>query len=197
MFCLDRLLTLLPKTSENNRVKCNRNISLFLYFLLSNDYKGPSWSWSWSYGSWIYNYLCNQCLSPLTLWVRIPLRRGVLDTTLCDKVCQWLMAGWWFSPSTPVSSTDKTDHHDITKILLKVVFSTIKQTNKQTIKWLENLRLKYWKKFKGIKIMLVVYMYLFYVSNWHFVCICITLYNLVSSGNLLESFYAHHGYLKV
>jgi hypothetical protein len=28
-------------------------------------------SWSWSYGSWIYNYLCHQCLSPLTLWVRI------------------------------------------------------------------------------------------------------------------------------
>ena len=24
-------------------------------------------SWSWSYGSWIYNYLCNQCISPLTL----------------------------------------------------------------------------------------------------------------------------------
>jgi len=22
-------------------------------------------SWSWSYGSWIYNYLCNQCISPL------------------------------------------------------------------------------------------------------------------------------------
>ena len=28
-------------------------------------------SWSWSYGSWIYNYLCNQCLSPLMLWVWI------------------------------------------------------------------------------------------------------------------------------
>ena len=28
---------------------------------------------SWSYGTWIYNYLCNQYLSPLTLWVRIPL----------------------------------------------------------------------------------------------------------------------------
>jgi hypothetical protein len=26
-------------------------------------------SLSWSYGSWIYNYLCNQCLSPLKLWV--------------------------------------------------------------------------------------------------------------------------------
>ena len=45
---------------------------------------------SWSYGSWIYNYLCNQCLSPLTLWVWIPLRQVVLKTTLCDKVCQWL-----------------------------------------------------------------------------------------------------------
>jgi len=30
-------------------------------------------SWSWSYGNWIYDYLCNQCLSPLKLWVRIPL----------------------------------------------------------------------------------------------------------------------------
>ena len=43
--------------------------------------RGPLWSWS--YGSWIYNYLCNQCLLLLTLWVRIPLRWVVLDTTLC------------------------------------------------------------------------------------------------------------------
>jgi len=27
-------------------------------------------SWSWSYGSWIYNYLCNRCLSQLKLWVQ-------------------------------------------------------------------------------------------------------------------------------
>jgi len=39
--------------------------------------------------SWIYNYLFNHYLSPLTLWVRILLRWGVLDITLCDKVCQW------------------------------------------------------------------------------------------------------------
>ena len=26
-------------------------------------------SWLWSYGSSIYNYLCNQCLSPLNLWI--------------------------------------------------------------------------------------------------------------------------------
>jgi hypothetical protein len=40
--------------------------------------------------------------------------------------------GWWFSWGLPVSSTNKTDCHDITEILLKVVLNTIKQTNKQT-----------------------------------------------------------------
>jgi hypothetical protein len=30
-------------------------------------------------------------------------------TILCDKVCQWLAAVWWFSLGTPVSSTNKTD----------------------------------------------------------------------------------------
>jgi len=33
------------------------------------------------------NYLCTQCLSPLTLWLWYPLRRDVLDTTLCI-ICQ-------------------------------------------------------------------------------------------------------------
>jgi hypothetical protein len=79
-------------------------------------YVGPSWSWS--YGSWIYNYLCNQCLSPLTLWVRIPFRWDILDTTLRDKICQW------FSPGTPISSTNTTDRHDIAEILFKVALST-------------------------------------------------------------------------
>jgi hypothetical protein len=32
----------------------------------------------------------------------------------------------------PISSTNKTDRHDITEILLKVVLSTIKQANKHT-----------------------------------------------------------------
>jgi hypothetical protein len=39
--------------------------------------------------------------------------QGVLDTALCDKVCQWLAAGRLFSPGTPVSPTNKTDLHDI------------------------------------------------------------------------------------
>ena len=90
---------------------------------LRNLDKGPSWSWSHS--CWIYNYLCNQCLSPLTLWVRIPLRRSVLHTTLCDNVCHWLATVRWFSPGSPVSPTNKTDSHDKTEILLKVALNTI------------------------------------------------------------------------
>ena len=50
---------------------------------------------------------------------------GVLYATLCDNVCQWLAAGCWFYPGTPVSFTNKTDRHDITEIFLKVVVNTI------------------------------------------------------------------------
>ena len=80
------------------------------------------------YASWIYNYLCNQCLSPLMLWVRISIRARC--TTLCDKVCQWLATVLWFSPGPSVSSTNKTDRQDITEILLTVALKTTKQRNK-------------------------------------------------------------------
>ena len=45
-------------------------------------------------------------------------------------ICQWLTAGRWFSPGTSVSSTNKTDRHDITEILLKVVLNTINHENR-------------------------------------------------------------------
>jgi len=57
--------------------------------------------------------------------VLIHSERGVLDTTLCDKVCQLLATGQWFSPGPPVSSANKTDRHDINEILLKMVLNTI------------------------------------------------------------------------
>jgi hypothetical protein len=37
----------------------------------------------------------------------------------------------WFSPGPPDFSTNKTDRHDITEILLKVALNTIKQINNQ------------------------------------------------------------------
>ena len=85
-------------------------------------YFGPLWL----YGSLIYNYMRNQCLSPLQLWIRI-----ILHILLCTrnnvmwKKIQWLPTGRWFSPGIPFSSTNKTDRYDIIAILLKVALSTI------------------------------------------------------------------------
>ena len=105
----------------------------YLSYNVISFFMGGREETSWSYGSWIYIYLWNQCLSPLTLWIRIPLRWGVkknvLDTTLCDKVCQWLAAGRWFSLCTPVSSTNKTNRHGMTEILLKVASNTLTHTH--------------------------------------------------------------------
>ena len=91
------------------------------FFLRFQRWRGPSWS----YGSWIYNYLCNQCLLPLMLWVRILLRQGVLNTTLCDKSLSVTCSRSGFSPGTLVSSINNIDPHDIIEILLKVALNTI------------------------------------------------------------------------
>jgi len=40
------------------------------------------------------------------------------------------VAGWWFSPGTPVSSTNKTDRQDIAEILLMVLLNTLTITIK-------------------------------------------------------------------
>ena len=68
-------------------------------------------SWPWSYGSWIYNYLCNQCLPPLMLW------NWSLSVT-CDRSV-------FFSPGPLVSSTNKTDnkHHQTNKHIFLFVKS--------------------------------------------------------------------------
>ena len=60
--------------------------------------------------------------------------RGVLDTTLCDKVCQGLAACRWVSPSASVSSTNKTDWHDIVELLLHVALNTIHPTHKTLLR---------------------------------------------------------------
>ena len=45
------------------------------------------------------------------------------------------MAGQWFSPGTPVSSNNKTDYHNITEILLKIVLNTINQPGQLSSKY--------------------------------------------------------------
>ena len=61
----------------------NQNIKNIVHSICKNR----ELLWSGWYDSWIYDYLCNKCISPLRLRVWIPLRQGVLNTTLCDQVC--------------------------------------------------------------------------------------------------------------
>ena len=85
------------------------------------------------------------CLSTAAVQFEPLSWQGVLDTTLCWKVCSWRATGRWFSPGTPVSSTNKTDHHDIAEILLKVALNTIYQTKPSSMhcRWIREINEQY------------------------------------------------------
>ena len=50
------------------------------------------------------------------------------------------MTGQWFSLGTPISSTNKTDRHDITEILLQVALNITNQQTKILISWLDTIQ---------------------------------------------------------
>jgi hypothetical protein len=87
--------------------------------------------------SWWYALIAQVVVNPTTIrsWPWQPLNQHLPFSkvwtlqehdnsfnTLKDKfwynvfVCQWLTTGRWFSPGTPVSFTNKNDHHDITEL---------------------------------------------------------------------------------
>jgi hypothetical protein len=69
VFTYDQLFFLLP--GERYRLlRASGIVDSINYLTAITTSMGPSWLWS--YGSWIYNYLCKQCLSPLKLWVWTP-----------------------------------------------------------------------------------------------------------------------------
>ena len=71
----------------------------------------------------LYNYqnLKLKTNYKIVKFVRACNRHHLLDTILCDKVSQCLATGRWFSPGPLVSSTNKTDRHIITELLLKII----------------------------------------------------------------------------
>ena len=64
----------------------------------------------------LYDVLSIRHLHITTSVVRNPAQAR--DTTLSDKFRQLFATGRWFSPGTPVSPTNKSDHHDKIEILL-------------------------------------------------------------------------------
>jgi hypothetical protein len=93
------------KLSIDCKYRSNTNLWISVSLTAFRDWKITTChvSLMWSYGSCIYNYLCNWCPSPLMLWVRFPSRARC--TALCDTVCQWLVAGGWFSQSMSIPAT--------------------------------------------------------------------------------------------
>ena len=86
-------------------------------------------SWSGLYGGWIYNYSCNQFLSPLKLWVRTPFverctRYNIMWYSLsvtCDRSVVFSgYSGFLHQSNWP--PCDKSE------ILLTVELNTINQT---------------------------------------------------------------------
>ena len=92
--------------------------------------------WSRSYGSWINNYLCNQCLSPLVLLVRISIKarsRGVQHYVIKCVSDLRQVGGFFLVPRFPPQiKLTAMIYTNVAEILLNVALNTIKQTNKQT-----------------------------------------------------------------
>ena len=93
---------LFPSNFNNNQINMkhlsniHHNIADILLKSALNTNQSINQGSSWSYGSWIYNYICNQYLSPLMLRVRNPFRRGVLIQHYVIKFVSDLLQGGGF-----------------------------------------------------------------------------------------------------
>jgi hypothetical protein len=96
--------------------KAKYHANLYNFFFIDNVFREVVLLFSWALFSCIFMQFesCSENMYSIQQYV--------------IKVCQWLAAGWWFSPGTPVSSTNKPDRYDIAELLLKVALDTITLT---------------------------------------------------------------------
>ena len=123
------LMKIIPSKRRAHWIRYTRfyyNLCIKSQFFCLCFYNFSITFWNCSDCGIFFLHFITSCFPDYMVW--ISFRRGVLNTTLCDKVCQWLTIGRWFSPGTLASSTNKTDHHDIAEILLKVALNTITLT---------------------------------------------------------------------
>ena len=96
---------------QNTNQKCSSIVLLLFRIFLT----GLSWPW-------LYVFLQLPLQSVHMITTKVVSSNDVHGevvfdiTTLCDKVCQWLVTDQWFYLGTMVSSINKTDRHDITEI---------------------------------------------------------------------------------
>jgi hypothetical protein len=129
---------------------------------------------------WLHLILC-------TLFVFIHMSVGVLDTTLCDYVCQWLAADLWFSPGTLVTSTNKTDCHDIIEILLKVKSKYHMTTMAPFIfKWMVLAQ-------RSNLILFGICCIIFYIVFFIWQSIIIWLHLILCTGSNIKGYYGKNG----
>ena len=99
----------------------------------------------------------------------VAITTKVVSSNTAQARCQWLAAGMWFSPDTPVFSKNKTDRHDITEILLKVALNTINQTKPNIMLTKNHIPPKYWflnQLTRSEKLVFhILYFFIYYLSD--------------------------------
>ena len=76
--------------------------SFMIFYLVSSCLWHQDASWTWSYSSWIYNYLCNQSLSPLILYsIQLYVIKFVSGLWQVGSLCRVL----WFPPPIKLTAT--------------------------------------------------------------------------------------------
>jgi hypothetical protein len=79
-------------------------------------------------------------LHPILFLWQFLILRDILVTILCVKVCQWLATGQWFSLDTLVTTTNKTDCHELNLewlIHIKIYQSLMKNKRENPSKFVQ------------------------------------------------------------
>jgi len=116
-------------------------------------------SWSCSNGSWIYNYLCNQCYHHWSC---------EFESRSCEVYSiQHYVIKFVSDLRQVVSSTNKTFRDDKTEILLKVALSTITLTLLRLYGIREHLGLPpcfWWCPVAHLFVCLIVFVFVLYLA---------------------------------
>jgi hypothetical protein len=124
-------------------------IYILKHINISKFYKGPSWSWS--YDGWIYNYLCNQCLSPLTLcspyWtIQLWLRLGLGFWRHFQQYFSYIVTVSFIGGENhrPAASHWQTLSHNVMQFLTSMCNMSVKRDDMVIFrKWARNLTCYY------------------------------------------------------